>query len=228
MKFIVIEGLDGSGKSTQVNLLKRYFEVHQLKYKFIHFPVYDSPVYGDLIARFLRGELGHIDEVNPYLVALLYAGDRNNFKETIQQWLDDGYYVLADRYVYSNIAFQCAKLQDEQAVKELKQWILKTEYDSFKIPKPDANIFLEVPETFVKQQLSSVRTGEERDYLQGKEDIHEQDMSFQERVKMIYQSLLQTEKDFSRLVCYDEQNNMLAPEIIHSRFIDFLKTQAVL
>jgi dTMP kinase len=228
MKFIVIEGLDGSGKSTQVNLLKRYFEAHQLKYKFIHFPVYDSPVYGDLIARFLRGELGHIDEVNPYLVALLYAGDRNNFKETIQQWLDDGYYVLADRYVYSNIAFQCAKLQDEQAVKELKQWILKTEYDSFKIPKPDANIFLEVPETFVKQQLSSVRTGEERDYLQGKEDIHEQDMSFQERVKMIYQSLLQTEKDFSRLVCYDEQNNMLAPEIIHSRFIDFLKKQAVL
>jgi thymidylate kinase len=64
--------------------------------------------------------------------------------------------------------------------------------------------------------------------LQGKEDIHEQDMSFQERVKMIYQSLLQTEKDFSRLVCYDEQNNMLAPEIIHSRFIDFLKKQAVL
>ena len=87
MKFVVIEGLDGSGKSTQLKKLKAYLEDKEIKYKYLHFPRTDSPFFGELIAKFLRGELGDIDKVNPYLVALIYAGDRNDSKQQIEKWL---------------------------------------------------------------------------------------------------------------------------------------------
>ena len=73
MALLVIEGLDGAGKSTQVGLLQNYLKSKGVNYEYLHYPQTDSPVYGDLIARFLRGELGEINAVNPYLVALIYA-----------------------------------------------------------------------------------------------------------------------------------------------------------
>lgn len=72
---IVLEGLDGSGKSTQVQLLKSYLQTVSKELEYIHFPRYDAPVYGDLIGKFLRGGFGSIENVHPQLVALLYAED---------------------------------------------------------------------------------------------------------------------------------------------------------
>ena len=74
--FIVLEGLDGAGKSTQIGLLRDMFAAMGVESEYVHFPRFDAPVYGDLIARFLRGEFGGVDEVSPTLVALLFAGDR--------------------------------------------------------------------------------------------------------------------------------------------------------
>lgn len=101
--FIVLEGLDGAGKSTQVQLLRRLLADRGVRSEYIHFPRFDAPVYGDLIARFLRGEFGGVDEVNPYLVALLYAGDRAEAASQIRQWLSEGRAVVLDRYVLSLI-----------------------------------------------------------------------------------------------------------------------------
>lgn len=218
MSFIVIEGLDGSGKTTQTELLKRYLRENKLKYEFIHFPTSDSPVYGDLISKFLRGELGKLEEVNPYLVALLFAGDRYNMSKTIQAWLNSGKFVINDRYVYSNIGFQCAKTKSEEDSKKLFDWIFDIEYNYFKIPKPNLSLFLDVPFEFTRKKLSETRTGCNRDYLKGKEDIHEANLDFQKKVKETYLQAIKNDNSFVRIQCYDHKG-ILSPELISELII---------
>lgn len=214
---VVLEGLDGAGKSTQVRRLKSYLEKVSSKLEYIHFPRYDSPVYGDLISRFLRGDFGSNESVHPQLVALLFAEDRHGAAPFIRKVLDEGGTVLLDRYVYSNIAYQCAKLASDEERNKLRDWIFATEYVDFQLPEPDLNIFLDVPIGFVESRLESARQGSDRDYLQGGHDIHEADIEFQKRVKSIY--LQQTEKDpgFIRIDCSDEQGRMLPPDEIFAK-----------
>jgi dTMP kinase len=220
--FIVLEGLDGSGKSTQVEMLTKYFNEKGLKTKFIHFPETDSPVYGELVGKFLRGELGANDQVNPYLVALIYAGDRNNSKEKIQAWLDEGYVVIADRYVMSNIAFQCAKLGTIHEQDRLAKWILDTEFDYFKIPKPDLNIFLDVPPAFTQKQLTDAREGDDRAYLNGVKDIHEEDLEFQQQVRFIYMNQVAIRPRFKLVNCANDNNEMGPPNEIFDKIIPYI------
>ena len=118
--FVVIEGLDGAGKSTQVALLRRMLAQRGVESEYLHFPRFDAPVYGELIARFLRGEFGGADSVDPYLVALLFAGDRADAAQTIRTWLAEGRAVVLDRYVWSNVAYQCARLDVPFAFVERK------------------------------------------------------------------------------------------------------------
>jgi dTMP kinase len=209
MAFIVIEGLDGAGKSTQVEMLKNYLANEGRKSEFIHFPTSDSPVFGDMIARFLRGEFGGLKDVNPYLVALLFAGDRYNLGTQIRTWLSEGKTVINDRYVYSNIGFQCAKMNSAEAADELFTWIFDLEFNYFKIPKPDLSIFLDVPFSFTEKRLTSAREGSDRDYLQGKTDIHEADLNFQKTVRETYLKAVEKDENFIRINCADENNNML-------------------
>ena len=124
MGLLVIEGLDGAGKTTQINRLTEHLTAGGYRCRQLHFPRTGSLIYGDLIARFLRGELGDIHQVSPYLVALIYAGDRADFKPTLESWLDEGDMVLFDRYVYSNVAYQCAKIENREDIRALREWIL--------------------------------------------------------------------------------------------------------
>ncbi len=143
--FIVLEGLDGAGKSTQFKLLRDELAKQGMECEYLHFPRFDAPLYGDLIARFLRGDLGSLESVNPYLVALLYAGDRADAAAQIRKWLAEDKIVVVDRYVYSNIGYQCAKIGSAEGRNELRKWILETEYKHFSIPRPDISLFLDVP-----------------------------------------------------------------------------------
>jgi len=155
--FIVLEGLDGAGKSTQIRMLQELFARRGVACRYLHFPRFDAPVFGDLIARFLRGELGTVEAVDPYLVALLFAGDRGDAAAEIRQWLASGEAVVLDRYVYSNVAFQCAKLSSEEERRALKRWILDTEYGYYRLPRPDVSLFLDVPFSFTERKLTQAR-----------------------------------------------------------------------
>ncbi|MHC1780710.1 MAG: dTMP kinase [Bacteroidales bacterium] len=206
---IVLEGLDGAGKSTQISLLQEFFGERGAKVRYLHFPRFDAPVFGDLIARFLRGDLGKIEEVHPMLVALIFAGDRRDASEKIKEWMSQGYNVILDRYLYSNIAFQCAKCTSEESAKELRDWIFDTEYNKFGIPVPDLNLFLDVPLNFVDKKLKENREGEERSYLQGKKDIHEESILFQKRVRDIYVQECENGTDLKRVDCSGNNGEIL-------------------
>lgn len=213
----VLEGLDGAGKSTQVKKLRAYLESLCGNLEYIHFPRYDAPVYGDLISRFLRGDFGSNETVHPQLVALLFAEDRHGAAPQMKQVLNQGGNILLDRYVYSNIAYQCAKLPDSEQAAALREWIFQTEYGNFELPKPDLNIFLDVPIAFVESKLKSQRGGADRDYLEGAQDIHEADIEFQKRVREIYRQQCEIDPKFIRIDCSDDYGQMLPPDEIFAK-----------
>ena len=214
---VVLEGLDGAGKSTQVKKLRTYLETLFGSLEYVHFPRYDAPVYGDLISRFLRGDFGSNEAVHPQLVALLFAEDRHGAAPAMKEVLAAGGTVLLDRYVYSNIAYQCAKLADPAEAEALRDWIFNTEYGEFGLPVPDLNIFLDVPIGFVESKLKSSRGGDDREYLAGAQDIHEADIEFQKKVRAIYQRQCELDPKFIRIDCSDEYGMMLPPGAIFAK-----------
>jgi dTMP kinase len=223
MKLFVIEGLDGAGKSTQIRLLRDFFLKQGFNCEYLHFPRTDTPYFGELIARFLRGEFGSNNDVDPYLVAMLYAGDRKDASEIIAGWLKKGNIVILDRYTYSNIAYQCAKLPDSKKQLELMNWILKLEFEHFAIPKPDLNIFLDVPFTFTETKLSNPRSGSDRNYLNGGYDIHESSLNFQKKVRDMYLRVAEKDKRLAVVNCKSKEGGMLFPEEIFEKIVNLIR-----
>jgi dTMP kinase len=185
----------------------------------MHFPRTETPYFGELIARFLRGEFGSLNEVDPYLVAMLYAGDRKDTSSIINSWLTNGKIVLLDRYTYSNIAYQCAKLNEVSSQEKLMHWILSLEFNHFAIPVPDINIFLDVPFAFTEKNLTKSRTGNDRNYLNGNRDIHEESMVFQKKVREIYLRVSETDDHLAVIDCSSSNGAILAPSVIFELII---------
>jgi dTMP kinase len=228
MKLFVIEGVDGAGKSTQIKLLKDFFSKKGYACEYLHFPRTETPFFGELIARFLRGEFGSLNEVDPYLVAMLYAGDRKDASTMINNWLSEEKIVLLDRYTYSNIAYQCAKLRDKTEQDRLMRWILSLEFEHFAIPKPDLNVFLDVPIEFAEKNLSKIRTGNDRDYLNGNRDIHEENMTFQKMVRDIYLRVSGTDNTLAVVDCSTSDGNMMPSSEIFNLIIKVLLEKALI
>jgi dTMP kinase len=225
MQFLVIEGLDGSGKSTQLGLLRDHLELHDIPYRYLHFPRLEEGIYGELVARFLRGEMGANDQVDPYLVALIFAGDRADAADQIRSWMEEGKLVVVDRYVYSNIAFQCAKLDSPEKRKRLRKWILELEFGYNRLPRPDLSLFLDVPFEFTRRQLVGMRHGNDRTYLKGEQDIHEANIGFQERVRQEYLSLQKVVHDLMIIDCVDSGGGMRSPQSISELIIKRMELQ---
>ena len=221
---IVLEGLDGAGKSTQLKMVTSYFTSLGRKVEYLHFPRYDAPVFGELIAKFLRGDFGAIDQVHPQLVALHFAEDRRDAAPILREWMDQGRVVVLDRYVYSNIAFQCAKLAVQEEADALRDWIFDLEYGRYDIPRPTLNLFLDVPLGFVDAKLRASRKGRDRNYLAGKADIHEADIRFQEKVRTLYRAQCARDPQFIRIECGDPEGHMLPAADIFRRIRDQIDT----
>ena len=215
--FIVLEGLDGAGKSTQIRMLRQLFADRGVESEYVHFPRFDSPVYGQLIARFLRGEFGGVQEVDPYLVALIFAGDRADAAPQIRQWLAEGKAVVLDRYVYSNVGFQCAKLPAGEERDRLADWIVNLEFGHNALPRPDLSLFLDVPFAFTERKLSEVREGDDRDYLQGGQDIHEASLQLRQDVRSVYLASAAKDPSLRVVDCSDASGAMESPEGIFAK-----------
>jgi len=228
MKLFVVEGIDGAGKSTQIRLLREYFSKRGFSCEYLHFPRTEEPFFGELIARFLRGEFGSLDEVDPWLVAMLYAGDRRDASLLINNWMKGGNMVLLDRYTYSNIAYQCAKLNDPALQDALMNWILDLEFRHFGIPRPDLNIFLDVPFSFTEKKLLFSRTGNDRNYLNGTRDIHEESLVFQKKVREMYLRVAEVDDRLCIIDCSNEKGEMLPQEIIFGLIKNMLAKRKLL
>jgi len=188
-KLIVLEGLDGSGKSTQIDLIKKYFEKNNLTYEYIHFPIYTENESGGVIAAYLRGEYGDINAVDPVFVANIMAMNRFQYLPQLQRYLQDNDVVLLDRYVFSNMAYQGAKYDTETQAQIMRDWINEFEFGFLELPYPDLNIFFDVSIESIEKRLEEKREGDDRTYLNGKIDIHEKDIEFQKRVRENYLKL---------------------------------------
>jgi dTMP kinase len=142
----------------------------------------------------------------------MYAGDRFDFKPRLEKWLQQDTVVLLDRYLYSNVAYQCAKFQNESEQQALRKWILQLELDYYALPKPDLNIFLDVPFEFTAANLSERRIGNDREH-----DIHEADLKFQADVRKMYLSLV-NEAGFVKIDC-GQQGKILSVEQIFEKML---------
>lgn len=125
--------------------------------------------------------------------------------------------MILDRYVYSNVAYQCAKVADPQARRKLRDWIVDLEYRHHAIPVPDLSLFLDVPFGFTKRKLEEVREGDDREYLQGKRDIHESSLILQQRVREVYLEQEAFDDRFRVIDCSAPDGSMLDPDSIFER-----------
>src|ERR1700722_18532074 len=140
-KFIVLEGIDGSGKRTQLELLANAFAERGVASTKVSFPNYGG-FFGKLVAKFLNGEFGALDAVDPRFSALLYAGDRLEAKPSLEAALTSGQMVLADRYIGSNLAHQGARVPREKRA-EFIAWLAQLEYEIYKLPGEELGIYLQ-------------------------------------------------------------------------------------
>ncbi len=226
-KIVVIEGMDGSGKSTQTKRLYNYLVRQGLRVKQFHFPSGEG-FYGDMVNSFLRGEYGDADNVDPYFAAFAFAGNRKETDGRLRKWMREYDIILLDRYTFSNIAYQCAKLRSRKEQRKLSEWIYRLEFRDFGIPKPDISIFMGVPMSFVRHQLMRSRSGSEREYLKGEEDIHEKDISLQYRVASQYRQLCEKYDELVLLECTDENGRMISGDRIHRKIIDMLENYGII
>ncbi len=172
-KLIVIEGTDGSGKSTQFGLLSEHLQKDGVEFKHLVFPRYSEPS-SALIRMYLGGEFGKKPtDVNAYAASAFYAVDRYaSYKMDWGKWYEDGGLILSDRYTTSNAVHQASKVEGE-AQKEYLRWLYDFEYDKLGLPSPDLVIYLDVPTDYTEKML---RSREQSTNTHA--DIHEQDMQY--------------------------------------------------
>ena len=172
-KLIVIEGTDGSGKSTQFQLLTQRLENENHTFQKLVFPQYAEPS-SALIRMYLGGEFGtKPSDVNAYAASAFYAVDRYaSYKKVWGQWYENGGLIVSDRYTTSNAVHQASKVHQFEQTDFLK-WLYDFEYDKLGLPRPDLTIYLDVPTDFTEKMM---RKREQDTHTSA--DIHEKDLDY--------------------------------------------------
>lgn len=212
-KLIVIDGLDGSGKSTQLGLLEQYLKHNGAAYRQISFPDYAEPS-SALVKMYLAGEFGNAaDSVNAYAASSFYAVDRYaSFKKFWETDYKNGVPIIAARYTTSNAIHQMAKLPKNEWDGYLG-WLEYYEYEQLQLPRPDQVIFLDMPLHIAQRLMSGRYEGDE-----SKKDIHERDLNYLQQCRE--SALYAAEKCGWRVICCGEGDKPLSPESITRQLID--------
>lgn len=211
-KLIVIDGLDGSGKSTQLGLLEAYLKENGSNYRQISFPDYDQPS-SALVKMYLAGEFGEAaDSVNAYAASSFYAVDRYaSYKKFWETDYKNGTPIVAARYATSNAIHQMAKLPKSEWDAYL-DWLEYYEYVQLGLPRPDAVVFLDMPLHIAQMLMSGRYHGDE-----SKKDIHERDLAYLKQCRE--SALYAADKCGWTVITCGEGDAPLAPEKITAQLI---------
>lgn len=204
-KFIVLEGIDGAGKSTQFVLLQQAIEEQGYAVKTLDFPRYQDSLFGGLVRRMLEGEFGSPDRISPYLGVLPYMVDQVLMAPAIKEWLAKGCMVVSNRYFTSNFGHQVGKLPVAKH-QAFRQWLEKAGYGELGIVKEDVVLFFDVKPT-VSKRLVRARTTRSRDEAE-KSAAHQ---------KRSYEAFLEAIEYFPhwiRVECVQD-GKILTQEVIH-------------
>lgn len=189
---IAIEGIDGAGKGTQAAQLQKRLVAAGYRSELMSFPRYQSTFFGARIGDFLNGKFGTLDQLPPFLVSLLFAGDRFESRGVLLEAQQDNDIVVLDRYVASNIGHQAAKAPASER-EQLRGWIEQLEYDIFGLPKPGLVILLDIP-VETSQQL--IRRKQARTYTDQVTDLQESDTIYLAAVREVYLALAERSPDW--------------------------------
>lgn len=177
-KLVVIEGLDGSGKSTQLDLLYENLKKHGIECRAVSFPDYDNPS-STLVKMYLNGNFGtNPNDVNAYAASVFYTVDRYaSYKAKWGEYYENGGTVVSGRYTTSNAVHQASKLSEDKW-EDFLSWLYDFEYNKIGIPKPDKVIFLDMPVEVSQELLTKRYEGDN-----SKKDIHESDTEYLDRCR---------------------------------------------
>lgn len=182
---VAIEGIDGSGKGTQAARLHQTLASAGWKSALMGFPRYRDTFFGNRIGDFLNGRFGQLDDVDPFLAATLYAGDRFESRELLCRMIAENDVVVLDRYVPSNVAHQAGKRQNADRLR-LRNWIEHLEFEVYCLPRPDLVVLFDLPATAAAELIALKKP---RDYTAMAADLQEADRDYQEAVRAAYLDL---------------------------------------
>jgi dTMP kinase len=212
-KLIVIDGTDGSGKTTQANLLLKHLRKDGRKAKFIHFPRYEDNFFGKFIAHCLSEQYYNWVHIHPKIASVIYAADRWESKEQIERWLKEGYVVVMDRYISSNQIHQGGKISNVKKREAFIKWLAEMEYKVFKIPAPDVTVYLSLPVEMVLKLIRDRNYKGARAYLGSKKDVHEKDKTFLKNSIKSALWLAKTQKGWVKIECMKNGGLRSFPDI---------------
>jgi dTMP kinase len=220
--FIAIEGIDGSGKHTQAEMLGRAFTARGIPWVAVSFPRYET-AFGKLIASFLNGELGNLEAVDAHLSALLYAGNRFEAKPELEAALSSGKTILADRYVASNLAHQTARVPPERR-EEFIAWLRQLEYGTYGLPREDLVIYLRMGAAEAQRLVGQKAP---REYTTLGHDLQESDLTHLEKAAKVFDRLA-TDPSWVTIECFDAGVGKVKPvEEIHRAVLAAVDSRAV-
>lgn len=210
-KLIVIDGIDGSGKTTQLAKLAERMKRMGYEVSIVDFPRYTEKSAG-MVENYLNGKYGSAGEVSPYVASFFYALDRYDASFAIKKDLADGKIVLSNRYVSASMGHQGGKFNTPDERKQYFVWLDTYEYEVFGIPRPDVNIILHVPAPIAQQMVDAKL---KRDYIKNgaTRDVHEADLHHLERAEQTYLEMCELFPRFELVHCANNNTVMGVDEI---------------